>query len=65
MFLVLDAFTGSWDTAGMTLRQISDCSVGLIQGLVSACPSTPTAVIWACDTPNGNQSCLSDCLRKG
>ena len=28
MFLVLhvDAFAGSWDTAGMTLCQISDCS---------------------------------------
>ena len=33
MSLVLDAFAGSWDTAGMTLCQISDCSVRPIRRL--------------------------------
>ena len=34
--LVLDAFAGSWDTAGITFCQISDCSVRLIRGLLLA-----------------------------
>ena len=34
MSLVLDAFAESWDTAGMTLCQISDFSVRPIQGLL-------------------------------
>ena len=34
MSLVLDAFAGSWDTAGMTLCQISDYSVRQIRGLL-------------------------------
>ena len=36
MSLVLDALAGSWDTAGMTLCQISDCSVRPIRGLLPA-----------------------------
>ena len=36
MSLVLDAFAESWDTTGMTLCQISDCSMRLIRGRLPA-----------------------------
>ena len=36
MSLVLDIFGGSWDTAGMTLCQISDCSMRSIRALLEA-----------------------------